>query len=61
MSERIALACLDCNFAELVSTPESQVELLTLIEKYKLCPECGAAKICQTAWRDENGNIGPRS
>ena len=51
MSEKIALACCDCHHSFIVVTPDSQIALLELIDKYKLCLECGSKKMVQVAWK----------
>lgn len=55
MAEKIALACLDCDFMEIVKTPESQSELTLMVQKFKLCPDCDKPRIVQTAWSNQYG------
>ena len=57
MSEKSALECLDCHFATIVKTPDTQVELVNLISRLRFCPDCGHNRIVQRAYCGENGVI----
>lgn len=45
MYEKHALSCNDCDFSAIVTTPETQEELIKLVNSYRICPECGGNKI----------------
>jgi hypothetical protein len=55
--EKTALSCLLCSYGEIINTPESQSDLLKVINRLKLCPQCDKPSICQTAWSDGHGAI----
>lgn len=45
MYEKHALSCNDCDFSAIVTTPDTQEELIKLVNSYRICPECGSHKI----------------
>lgn len=54
--EKTALRCLDCEFAKIEKTPDSQEGLMLLVKKYLNCPDCKSNRIAQVAGIDSNGN-----
>lgn len=58
--EKTALKCIKyaCDYAEIVTTPNTQEELIALVTRLKNCPTCDNHSVVQTSWRTENATFG---
>lgn len=50
MTERQALKCLDCANGFVVKTPDSQAQLIELVQTMRFCNDCGGKRIVQVAY-----------